>query len=96
MDILANHKDLITVEVTLNHLSLAAPDCYEALGAFSQMNPPVRDISHQNGLWDAIQNGIVDVIGSDHAPHTKEEKERPYPSSPSGMPGVQTLSLIHI
>ena len=99
MDILAHHKDLITVEVTLNHLSLAAPDCYETLGAFSQMNPPVRDLSHQAGLWEAIQNGIVDVIGSDHAPHTKEEKERPYPSSPSGMPGLQTslpLLLDHV
>ena len=90
MDILAQHKDLMSVEVTLNHLTLSAPGCYEELGAFAQMNPPVRDISHQIGLWAAIQNGIVDVIGSDHAPHTIEEKERPYPSSPSGMPGVQT------
>ena len=90
MDILAKHKDLISVEVTLNHLTLNAPDCYEQLGAFAQMNPPVRDLIHQTGLWAAIQNGIVDVIGSDHAPHTIEEKERPYPSSPSGMPGVQT------
>ena len=90
MDILAKHKDLISVEVTLNHLTLSAPDCYERLGAFAQMNPPVRDLDHQMGLWAAIQNGIVDVIGSDHAPHTIEEKERPYPSSPSGMPGVQT------
>ena len=90
MDILAKHKDLISVEVTLNHLTLSAPDCYERLGAFAQMNPPVRDLNHQMGLWAAIQNGIVDVIGSDHAPHTIEEKERPYPSSPSGMPGVQT------
>ena len=90
MDILAKHKDLISVEVTLNHLTLSAPDCYERLGAFAQMNPPVRDLDHQMGLWTAIQNRIVDVIGSDHAPHTIEEKERPYPSSPSGMPGVQT------
>jgi dihydroorotase len=90
MDILAEHKDLITVEVTLNHLTMAAPECYERLGAFAQMNPPVRDASHREGLWAAVRNGIVDVFGSDHAPHTVEEKERPYPSSPSGMPGVQT------
>ncbi len=90
MDILAQHKDLITVEVTLNHLTLAAPECYERLGAFAQQNPPVRDASHREGLWAAVRNGIVDVFGSDHAPHTIEEKERPYPSSPSGMPGVQT------
>ena len=90
MDILAEHKDLITVEVTLNHLTMAAPECYERLGAFAQMNPPVRDATHREGLWAAVRNGIVDVFGSDHAPHTIEEKERPYPSSPSGMPGVQT------
>lgn len=99
MDILSAHKDLITVEVTLNHLTLVAPDCYKQLGAFAQMNPPVRDIVHQNGLWRAIQNGVVDVIGSDHAPHTIEEKGRAYPSSPSGMPGVQTslpLLLNHV
>jgi dihydroorotase len=90
MDILAEHKDLITVEVTLNHLTMAAPECYERLGAFAQMNPPVRDAAHRDGLWAAVRNGIVDVFGSDHAPHTIEEKERPYPSSPSGMPGVQT------
>lgn len=55
------------------------------------MNPPVRDQSHQDALWRAIADGTVDVIGSDHAPHTLEEKQREYPSSPSGMPGVQTL-----
>ena len=90
MEILAKHKDLVTVEVTLNHLTMAAPECYEQLGAFAQMNPPVRDAQHRDGLWEAVRNGIVDVFGSDHAPHTIEEKERPYPSSPSGMPGVQT------
>ncbi len=90
MAILARHKDLVTVEVTLNHLTLTAPDCYRELGAFAQMNPPVRDRNHRDGLWQAVRNGIVDVFGSDHAPHTVEEKERPYPSSPSGMPGVQT------
>ena len=99
MDILARHKDVATVEVTLNHLTLCAPDCYERLGAFAQMNPPVRDDSHRAGLWDAVRNGVVDVIGSDHAPHTAEEKQRSYPSSPSGMPGVQTslpLLLDHV
>ena len=55
------------------------------------MNPPVRDAGHRDALWQAISDGVVDVIGSDHAPHTLEEKDRPYPSSPSGMPGVQTL-----
>ena len=55
------------------------------------MNPPIRDLSHQEGLWRGIADGTVDVIGSDHAPHTSGEKAKPYPQSPSGMPGVQTL-----
>ena len=91
MDILAANKDLATVEVLVNHLTLVAPDCYQRLGTFAQMNPPIRDARHRDGIWRALNAGIVDVIGTDHAPHTREEKARPYPQSPSGMPGVQTL-----
>ena len=68
-----------------------APDCYERLGGFAQMNPPVRDASHREAIWRALDQGVVDVLGSDHAPHTREEKAKPYPASPSGMTGVQTL-----
>jgi dihydroorotase len=89
--ILAANKDLVTMEVTPQHLTLAAPDCYRELGTFAQMNPPIREMRHREALWQAVRDGIVDVIGSDHAPHTKDEKARPYPQSPSGMPGVQTL-----
>ena len=88
---LADHKDVASVEVTPQHLTLEAPDCYDRLGAFAQMNPPIREARHREGLWRAIANGVVDVIGSDHAPHTREEKSQAYPSTPSGMPGVQTL-----
>jgi len=91
MDLLAEAKDLATVEVTPQHLTLAAPECYEGLGSFAQMNPPIREARHRAALWQAVAEGLVDVIGSDHAPHTREEKSRPYPASPSGMPGVQTL-----
>lgn len=91
MEFLAQHKDLITVETTPQHLTLAAPECYERLGTYAQMNPPIRDARHREGLWRAIADGVVDVLGSDHAPHTREEKDKPYPDSPSGMPGVQTL-----
>jgi len=91
MDVLARHKDFATVEVTPQHLTLAAPDCYERLGSRAQMNPPVRDEHHRQALWRALDQGVVDVLGSDHAPHTLEEKQRPYPQSPSGMTGVQTL-----
>ncbi|MDH2435319.1 dihydroorotase [Pokkaliibacter sp. MBI-7] len=91
MAFLAAHKQRVTVEVTPHHLSLVAPDCYQRLGCLAQMNPPVREHRHQRALWQAIADGVVDVIGSDHAPHTLEEKARPYPHSPSGMTGVQTL-----
>jgi dihydroorotase len=91
MDLLAANKDLATVEVLVNHLTLVAPDCYRRLGTLAQMNPPIRDARHRDGLWRAVNAGIVDVIGTDHAPHTREEKAKAYPQSPSGMPGVQTL-----
>jgi dihydroorotase len=91
MEFLVDHKDVASVETTPHHLTLEAPDCYERLGTYAQMNPPVRDATHRAGIWRAVQQGVVDVLGSDHAPHTREEKDKPYPASPSGMTGVQTL-----
>jgi dihydroorotase len=91
MEILVKYKDLATVEVTPQHLTLAAPDAYDRLGSLAQMNPPIRDERHRDGIWKAVADGVVDVIGSDHAPHTLEEKAKTYPATPSGMPGVQTL-----
>jgi dihydroorotase len=91
MEFLKDHRDVASVEVTPHHLTLTAPECYERLGSRAQMNPPVRDASHQAGIWKGIEQGVVDVLGSDHAPHTLEEKTKTYPASPSGMTGVQTL-----
>ena len=88
---LREHKAWASVEVTPHHLTLVAPDCYQRLGTFAQMNPPVRDERHRQGIWAGIADGTVDVLGSDHAPHTAEEKHHPYPDSHSGMTGVQTL-----
>lgn len=88
---LAAHKDIATCEATPHHLTLAAPDCYRRLDAYAQMNPPVRDERHRAGIWAGVASGVVDVLGSDHAPHTREEKEHDYPASHSGMTGVQTL-----
>jgi dihydroorotase len=90
-EFLAAHKDVATAEATPAHLTLAAPDCYERLGTFAQLNPPIRDAAHQAGLWKGIAQGVIDSIGSDHSPHTREEKSHPYPKTHSGMPGVQTL-----
>jgi dihydroorotase len=91
LPLLASHRDLATVEITPQHLTLAAPDCYEELDAFAQMNPPIRDRGHREALWAAVRDGLCDCLGSDHAPHTREEKKQAYPLTPSGMPGVQTL-----
>lgn len=91
MDFLGSHKEWTSVEVTPHHLTLAAPDCYRELGTYVQMNPPVRDARHRDAIWAALASGVVDVIGSDHAPHTREEKDHAYPASHSGMTGVQTL-----
>jgi len=88
---LADHKDVASVETTPHHLTLEAPGCYERLGTRAQMNPPVRDAGHRAAIWRGIEQGVVDVLGSDHAPHTLEERAKAYPASPSGMTGVQTL-----
>jgi len=91
VDFLAMHKKNVTFETTPQHLTLYAPECYDKLGTYAQMNPPIRTKEHYDRLWTAVKNDIVDVLGSDHAPHLKENKKKEYPNSPSGMPGVQTI-----
>ncbi len=91
MEFLADHKDIASCEVTPHHLTLVAPDCYQRLGAYAQMNPPVRGERHRQGVWRGVAQGVADILGSDHAPHTREEKEHTYPETHSGMTGVQTL-----
>ncbi|MDX2066239.1 MAG: dihydroorotase [Fimbriimonadaceae bacterium] len=93
-DMIAKAREMgvdVTCEVTPQHLYFSAEDAYERLGSFAQMNPPIRSADHRDGLWRALEAGKFTVFGSDHAPHTREEKALPYPQSPSGMPGVQTL-----
>ncbi len=87
---LEHHKDVATCEATPHHLTMTS-DEYARLGTLLQMNPPVRSARHRDGIWHGIGQGVVDVLGSDHAPHTLAEKAKPYPASPSGMTGVQTL-----
>ena len=91
IDFLSQHKGNITFEITPQHLTLFAPDCYDKLGNYAQMNPPLREKSHYDRLWYAVRNNLNDTIGSDHAPHLKINKDKEYPNTPSGMPGVQTL-----
>jgi dihydroorotase len=96
VDFLAMHKKNVTFETTPQHLTLYAPDCYDKLGTYAQMNPPLRTKEHYDRLWMAVKNNIVDVLGSDHAPHLKKNKDKEYPNSPSGMPGVQTIFPVMI
>ena len=96
VDFLAMHKKNVTFETTPQHLTLYAPDCYDKLGTYAQMNPPLRSKDHYDRLWVAIKNNVVDVLGSDHAPHLKINKDKEYPNTPSGMPGVQTIFPVMI
>lgn len=91
MPLLAANKDIASVEVLPQHLTLAGPEIYEEIGTLAQQNPPIRNAAAREGVWWGVEQGIVDVIGSDHAPHLLEEKAEAYPKSPSGMPGVQTM-----
>jgi dihydroorotase len=92
MEFLATAKDVATVETLPQFLSFEGPEIYQRLQGLAQMNPPIRYAADRAALWSlGIAQGVVDVLGTDHAPHTREEKAQPYPKSPSGMPGVQTL-----
>ena len=91
MAFLKANKDIASAEVLANHLTLHAPDCYDVFGTLAQQNPPIREKHHQDALWAAVADGTVDIVASDHAPHTLDEKSGTYPNTPSGTPGVQTL-----
>lgn len=91
LELLGQNKDIATCEVTPQHLTLAGEEAYPRLGTLAQMNPPIRSGAHRDGLWYWLGQGVPDILGSDHAPHTLEEKAKAYPDSPSGMPGVQTM-----
>jgi dihydroorotase len=91
LPLIAAARDLATVEAAVPHLTLAAPECYERLGNYAQINPPIREAAHRDALWRAVREGLIDVVGSDHAPHTRADKEGIYPQTASGMTGVQTL-----
>lgn len=91
LEFLKDCRDIATCEVTPQHLTLAGEEAYPRLGTLAQMNPPIRSGAHRDGLWHWVGQGVADVVGSDHAPHTRDEKAGTYPDTPSGMPGVQTL-----
>jgi len=91
LDYMKGYRDVGTVEVLLNHLTQWAPDAYDALGGLAVMNPPIRDRRHHDAAWAAVADGTVDTVGSDHAPHSREAKERPWPATAAGLTGVQTI-----
>ncbi|MDT8329793.1 dihydroorotase [Roseomonas gilardii] len=91
LDYLKDYRDVATVEVLVNHLTQVAPEAYERLGPYAVMNPPIRDARHMEAAWAAVRDGTVDCIGSDHAPHSRAAKERPWPATAAGLTGVQTM-----
>jgi dihydroorotase len=90
LDYLKDFRDIATCELLINHLS-QTDEAYERLGAYAVMNPPIRDARHMEAAWAAVRDGTVDCIGSDHAPHSRAAKERPWPDTAAGLTGVQTL-----
>ena len=90
LDYLADYRDICTVEVLLNHLT-QTDEAYDRLGGYAVMNPPIRDKRHLEAAWAAVRDGRVDVVGSDHAPHPRAAKERPWPDCAAGLTGVQTI-----
>lgn len=91
LEYLAGYRDIATVELLVNHLTQCAPDVYDQLGGMGVMNPPIRDRRHMDAAWEAVRNGTADTIGSDHAPHPRAAKLRPWPETAAGLTGVQTL-----
>jgi len=90
LPIIADHRNLITAEVCLHHLMFNVDD-YAEHGTLVQMNPSLKYRSDNEALWQALNDGTIQMIASDHAPHTLEEKVVPYPKSPSGMPSVELI-----
>ncbi len=96
---LKDFRDVATAEVLVNHLTQIGPQCYEQLGGYAVMNPPIRDRRHYEAAWRAVRDGLIDTIGSDHAPHSRAAKERPWPHTAAGLTGVQTavpIMLDHV
>ena len=91
LDYLKDYRDIATVEVLVNHLTQVAPEVYDNLKGFGVMNPPIRGPEHMEAAWRAVRDGTVDTVGSDHAPHPRAAKLKPWPDCPAGLTGVQTL-----
>jgi dihydroorotase len=93
-ELLRDHRGLITGEACLHHLLFNVQD-YARLGTLVQMNPSLKTREDNAALWQGLADGRLQVIATDHAPHTLEEKQRPYPASPSGLPAVEnSLALM--
>ena len=91
LDLISQNREFVSCEVLPQHLTFHAPDCYAFLGSKAQQNPPIRDEIYQRALWRGVASGVVDVIASDHGPHSLTDKALPYPNMSAGMPGTQTL-----
>jgi dihydroorotase len=94
VDLLRDHRNLVTAEACIHHLWFHTGD-YERLGSRIQTNPSVKEKADNDALWKGLRSGALQVVATDHAPHTLEEKAQPYPRSPSGLPAVEnSLALM--
>jgi len=91
LEYLRDYRDVATAELLVNHLTQMAPEVYDQLGGMGVMNPPIRGRRHWEAAWAAVRDGTADTIGSDHAPHPRAAKMKPWPDCPAGLTGVQTL-----
>ena len=93
-DFLDDFGGLITAEACPHHLFFNVDD-YDRLGSLIQMNPSIKTAKDNKKIWEALHAGRIQVIATDHAPHTLEEKAQSYPASPSGLPAVEnSLALM--
>ncbi|MFO1004985.1 MAG: dihydroorotase [Planctomycetaceae bacterium] len=94
LPLIRDHRNLITAEACPHHLLFHVGD-YDRLGNLIQMNPSIKTSEDNAALWKALRDGVIQVIATDHAPHTLEEKAKSYPQSPSGLPAVEnSLALM--
>lgn len=94
VELLRDRPAWVTAEACPHHLLFNVDD-YSRLGTLIQMNPSIKNAADNVALWQGLRDGVIEVIATDHAPHTLAEKAQPYPQSPSGLPAVEnSLALM--
>ena len=95
VELFRDHQGLITAEVCPHHLFFSVED-YETLGSRIKVNPSIKNQDDNRRLWEALLAGEIQVVATDHAPHTLDEKAKPFPECPSGMPAVENVLALFL